>query len=152
MYTAIIIFMFFAILANCIAIVSIILCKQSQQKIVPDYTAAQHYIDTLDSKFNWDYLLDYLAVHLVKYESGTLPKLGMTLEAISYDVSYKITFNDTLNPVTVKYLKTAMQSLNENKRQTKITFPKNFYAQNQQPLFNFNYDNDNTDEYIYTVK
>lgn len=96
MYTIIIVFMFFAILLNCLAIISLTLCKTSQNKVIPNYELAQRYIDTLDNKFNWDYLLDYLAVHLVKYDCGKLPPLSMTLTAMSYDVSYKITFNDTL--------------------------------------------------------
>lgn len=120
MYTAIIIFMFFAVLINCIAIVSIILCKQSQQKIVPDYTAAQHYIDTLDKRYNWDYLIEYLAVHFAKSPNGILPKQSMTLECRSHGVNYKMTFYDCQNIKTIKYLKQAMALLREKRKPLKV--------------------------------
>jgi hypothetical protein len=115
MYTAIIIFVFFAILVNTLAIISLTLCKQSQPKIVPDYAAADCYIDTLDKRFNWSVYRDYLALHFAKYPNGILPKLSMTLTAKSYDVDYSLSFYDCLNENTVKYLKQAMKLLKEPK-------------------------------------
>lgn len=117
MYTAIIIFIFFCILVNCIAIVSIILCKQSQHKIIPDYTAADDYIRyKLDCNFNWNVYREYLAVHFAKYPNGILPKLSMTLTCRSNDVDYTLSFYDCLNDNTVKYLKQAMKLLKEPKQ------------------------------------
>lgn len=112
--------MFFVILLNCLAIITLTLCKQQQQqsqaKIIPDYDAADDYIQyKLDCNFNWNAYREYLAVHFAKYPNGILPKLSMTLICRSHDVDYSLSFYDCLNENTVKYLKQAMRLLKEPK-------------------------------------
>ena len=119
MYTEIIIFMFFCILCNTLAVISIMLCKTSRPKVIPDYAAADNFINGYTDKDGCSYNLtvyrEYLAYHFAKYEHGILPKQSMTLICRSLDVDYTISFYDCLNENTVKYLKQAMKLLKEPK-------------------------------------
>ena len=107
--------------------------------ITPDYNLAQSFINKLnrlvtiknklttqyESVYNYDHLLDYLSIHLVKYPCGVLPKQPGTITYYDNKAQYTMTFYDSTEPKIEKYIKEAMRLLKTKKtKQLKLNIVK----------------------------
>ncbi len=93
---------------------------------VYNLTLAQNFIRwTLSNSFiahyDWSYLEQYLAVHLVTSPNGKLPKLDGVILFNGEHAKYTMHFLDTTDQRIQKYIKQAMKLLKESKPKKTLT-------------------------------
>jgi hypothetical protein len=125
---------FLTVLLSTLSIITLTLVK-SEVKVKPDIELAKRFIDRLcdgyyqlsaggnttntDSeytkRYNYDYLLKYLSIHLVKYNDGKLPLQPGTIIYTGEHCQYTLNFYNATDERIVKYIKAALKLLNFKK-------------------------------------
>ena len=92
-----------------------------KKQIEPDYELAREYIRKNNGHYNLDYLLDYLAIHLIKYPDGELPEMAGTITFTSPgNATYTMNFYNAGDARIQKYIKPAIKLLREKKQKANV--------------------------------